>query len=482
MKLSLPLLLVICVVGYGYSTQINQETQTKVICEDCEYTHLNLDENALDKIRLVKLQNCLVQKKRQINREEQEKKIRIARSANQQQDTESPFDQLFSNAAAFKRILAQYMKLKDTIIKKTVQLQEEVSEIFEDFTGNQEDDEEQQQQQKNKPFIPKTPSLKDTVQQNEQAKCTENRLTCDKPNHVLRIKMALLTSQNNQKMCKKSVGWSLNLQHMNESCYETIKTTKKLAEMCDGQKECEVSIATSFNTICDCTENKHMEVEYTCELDTEEKKQETASNRSKRSLYYRNDPRSIDRDRRYRDRIMDYYDRFYDYSDYYADDYCDYYDYFYDTEYYDDLYQYFYGFTPDYCNYEYPLALSGKKTRKAPVASEVATIKKNKPETASSVKKLSGSGSYGSSYGGSYSPNSYNGGSYRQKPYNARNAYNTNRKYEKSKNRERKQRNNRRGGNSYNGNSYNKKSSYGSYNKNSRPSYNSRQSYKSYRN
>lgn len=290
-------------------------------------------------MRLVKLQNCLVQKKRQANRDDQEKN-RIARSANDQEIDSTTFDKLFPSSATFKRVLTQYLKLKDSIVKKTAQLQQEVGQVLADFA----DDYEAEKSEK-KP-LPQAPSLKETVEQNANAKCEENKLTCSsKPNHVIRIKSALLTSQNNQKMCAKSVDWSFNLRNLDESCFETIKTTRKLAELCDGEKECEVSIATQFNTICDCTEKRHMEVEYTCEPESEE----TSQKRSKRALYYQNDNQSQRSNNRYRNMILDYYDRFYDYSDYYAYDYCDEYYNYYD-DYYDSFYSYYYGFDADLCN------------------------------------------------------------------------------------------------------------------------------------
>lgn len=386
--------MVICLVGYGYCLETNEQTKTKVICEECELSHLKLNENDLNKIKLTKMKQCLVSRKAQIAREEENKKSRVVRSVEEQNKS---FADMFKTSKAFKHVLFQYLKLKETISKNVESLQQGINQAVDEFNANDYKDEEEQTK---KPEIEQTKpaTIKSTPQQ-QQPKC-DNKLVCEKPNYVIKIKEAVLTNKNNDETCNMSDILKLNLQDMDDECYNKEEATKRLSTICNGHTECEVSITEMFSSLCDCTEKKHLEIEYVCEPETE------AHSISKRALYYQNDPISINQNDRYRDRIMDYYDRFgMDYYDDYYYNGCDYNGY--------DYYNYYYDYYND-CNYyydDYDLFTRNLASKPAKKVAEAAVEQK------SEIKKLSGSynsgssssnypaqQSYGKSYGGVNSP------------------------------------------------------------------------------
>jgi hypothetical protein len=115
-----------------------------------------------------------------------------------------------------------------------------------------------------------------------------------------------------------------------------------------------VSISLFFSTLCDCTDKKHLEIEYTCESETEQTKHTVA----KRALLYQNNKEGINQYNRFRQGILDYYGRLgvnYNY-DYYGGDYygCEYDSY---SLYYaggcDDYYYNYYGYPDYYYGYGY---------------------------------------------------------------------------------------------------------------------------------
>jgi hypothetical protein len=100
---------------------------------------------------------------------------------------------------------------------------------------------------------------------------------------------------------------------------------------CDGKNECEIDLSLHYPKICDCTQQKYIDVTYTC-VD------EPTKTRSKRALNYRHSDYEMKKEKAYRQRMaraegLDqfleaYGDIYYDYNN--AADYDD--DYYYEPE------------------------------------------------------------------------------------------------------------------------------------------------------
>jgi hypothetical protein len=195
-----------------------------VICEECEFSGLDISQEDLTNIKLVKMQKCLASMKNEINKKEHEK--RVAREAGNQDepiDTETSFEDMFKSSAAFKRVLNQYMKLKQTVISKTNQLQKNINNALVDFAN----DEEQQTEEK---------KIKMPIQQTKESKKPKNcahKMTCEKPNTVIKVKQAILTTQDHEQKCASlsQVLPPFNMENMNEKCYDKEKTTQRLISL-----------------------------------------------------------------------------------------------------------------------------------------------------------------------------------------------------------------------------------------------------------
>jgi len=331
-------------MGYTYGLNINNKdtvieaTKTKVICEACEFSKELVDRSDVDKVKLQKMQMCLFAKKKQIAREE-ETKSRVARSADQL-DTTS-FSDLFKTSAAFKRVLSQYLKLKETVLAKTGELEKDINAAIENF----EQTDDQSDKSVDVKLSDKTTTTTTKSTKTKAEVTCENSLKCEAPNTVIKVKQAVLTSQNSAQICAAASLVKLDMDFLDETCYNKDEATKRLSTMCDGQSSCEVSIAMFFNSLCDCTEKKHLEIEYTCEPETAETKKTHSI--AKRALLYQNDQAAINRDNRFTRNFLDYYNNYdygygYDFlNDLYDNGCADYLDYY---------SAYYYGY--DYCNFD----------------------------------------------------------------------------------------------------------------------------------
>jgi molecular chaperone GrpE (heat shock protein) len=348
--------MVIGLVGYVASLPTTQ-TKTTNICSECEFTELQLTNHETRSVKLVKLQNCLTSKKKAIELTEAEKAKRLAKrsaddSDEQAVDTTTSLDKIFKVSDSFKRLLKQYTNLKNTVSKQMKNIKKGIDQTLTEF-GNED-------------FQAESESM--TIQPKKARSCAD-RIKCDNPNTVIKVQQAVLTNKNNDQVCGSLQHvLPLNLADMNEECYNKDQATERTKMMCDGETECKVSISLFYNTLCDCTEKKHLEVEYTCEPATEV----TKHSRAKRSMYYGNNAASQRQLENYREGIMSYYDYMGNNIDYYYDgDYygCayDYYSYYYGVlngcDYYDDYYNYYYD-PAYYYDYAYLTKLSGHKSKK----------------------------------------------------------------------------------------------------------------------
>lgn len=384
MKVSLPLLLVIGLVGLAASLPTNSIIKT-TICSECEFTELKLTAEDVNNVKLVKLQNCLSAKKKAIAKSESEKTNRILnkRSAEEEQDDEpvvdttTSFNDLFKVGAAFKRVLKQYLGLKQSLVKKTGELERKINKALVDFETADADFEAE----------PNMPTAK-AQKSKPKSSCTE-RIRCEQPQTVIKVSQAVLTNKQHDKMCSALTHvLPLKLADMDETCYNKDEATKRLADMCDGESECEVSIALHFNTLCDCTDKKQLEIEYTCEPETAESKHSV----SKRALYYQNNPQGIRQFDNFRDGILDYYDRLgvnYNY-DYYGDyNYDCAYDYNY--AYYYNYYDYYNGcgdYYGDYYGNAFTKNLAAKSTNLATNNNNNNRARQNRPQTPRNTQPL----------------------------------------------------------------------------------------------
>lgn len=129
---------------------------------------------------------------------------------------------------------------------------------------------------------------------------TLTKLKCDE-NRKLKIINARLTTDNYKTLCESTLKHTDEktqdmLADLNDLCDENVKTLGKTVRKCDNQNECQINIDTDYSGICDCTQQKYLEVTFTC-VDSQTK------SRSKRALHYRNEPNEIERERRFRRRI-----------------------------------------------------------------------------------------------------------------------------------------------------------------------------------
>lgn len=315
MKVSLPLLLVVCLLGFAYcdlaSDSDNQrEIKKKVICEECEFSQYELNENEMDKIKMVKMKHCLASKKRQIAKENDKREKRDVES----KDSAS-FQELFKTSSSFKKLLNELLDMKEEVSQRATKFETDMQKAVNELVG----------QEKNVKKANNWWKMEKKMKSNQPAEC-DQKLRCE-ANKVIKIKEAILTSQDQEDTCS-SVNKYLPIQidSLNDVCYNKDEATKRLSDLCDGETECEVSLVLYFNTLCDCSAKKHLSVEYVCE---------PASSHTvkKRSLYYQTRPAEIRRFDNFRRQILDYYDWWGDDEDYYYDV-CAYYDYYPSISYY----------------------------------------------------------------------------------------------------------------------------------------------------
>ena len=164
------------------------------------------------------MQNCLASKKAQIEKEAEEKKSRIVRRSADQHyvDSKTSFADLFKSSKGFKLMLSQYLKLKKSIVENTEKLQGEINEALTEF-ADESDEGEADKEERNS---------------NKRPAMCDDRLVCQKPKTVLKIKQAILTNKKNDEICSSvSNLFNLNLENMNEDCYNKVQATERLSTM-----------------------------------------------------------------------------------------------------------------------------------------------------------------------------------------------------------------------------------------------------------
>jgi len=366
--------MVVCLIGCAFAMKLDfaDETKTKVVCEECELSQFELTDSDLASIKMTKLSRCLADKKRQIEHEEEAKKTRKARSTNDDEELDTAsFGEIFKTSAHFKRILKQLMGLKQTVASKAKQMQKSIDAALVDMDADYETEEEPKTAQK-----PRRPAVK------SEKKACDNKLRCEKSGQVLKIKQAVLTNENNEEKCA-AVGKFLpiKLEHMDDKCVEKNQTTRIMSELCDGLQECEFSIALDFQSLCECADKKHLEIEYTCEDETSPS---AVQSRTKRSMYYQNSKKEMDEYKRYQNMFSDYYGGDYYGYDYYPYDYYGYDYYLYPYDYYGyDYYLYPY----DYYGYDYLYGGLGRRRPNNQNGNNNNNNKKNKKNNNKKNKK-----------------------------------------------------------------------------------------------
>jgi len=120
-------------------------------------------------------------------------------------------------------------------------------------------------------------------------------LRCDE-SKKLKIINARLTGLNYQDQCETDSQMDKATREMvadlNESCDEKVNTMINTVKMCDGKNQCQINVDANFTGICDCTQNKYVDITFTCV--------DTIKTRSKRALHYRNKPLEIEQEKRFR--------------------------------------------------------------------------------------------------------------------------------------------------------------------------------------
>jgi hypothetical protein len=150
---------------------------------------MKLSEHDLNKLKLIKLEQCLSKKQAKIQRKksEEQSQTRGVRSAENREHAE----QSESLTSAFERLLSQFNKLKDSVAGQSQTLQQQLN--------------------------------------SEQESC-QNMLRCDNTTEVIQIKKAVLSSDKHQQMCTKTQLFS-DLTGLDEVCHDEVETTKILKEM-----------------------------------------------------------------------------------------------------------------------------------------------------------------------------------------------------------------------------------------------------------
>lgn len=115
-------------------------------------------------------------------------------------------------------------------------------------------------------------------------------------NKMLKIISARLTGQNYQDQCERETqmdkATSEMVADLNESCDEKVNTMINTVKLCDGKNQCQINVDTNYTGICDCTQNKYVDITFTCV--------DSVRSRSKRALHYRNKPLEIEQERQFR--------------------------------------------------------------------------------------------------------------------------------------------------------------------------------------
>lgn len=207
----------------------------------------------VENVKLNRLEKCITQKRSQQN---ESAKKRNARSVDK-----NSIEELFKSSFNLDEILIQYSKLKKLANELPVMVENAVKNLTET----------------------------NTLFDNKKT----NVISC-KGDKVLQITKGVLIN-NNKYNLKCGISENERLPILNETCYETIKTTELTGKLCDGKNTCEVDIESYLTGICDCTQDKYLDVTYTCE--------DKKSARSKRSLLYQNDNESVVRNARIREQL-----------------------------------------------------------------------------------------------------------------------------------------------------------------------------------
>lgn len=326
MKVSLPLLLVVCLLGFAYcdsaSDSDNQpEIKKKVICEECEFSQYELNQNEMDKIKMVKMKHCLAAKKRQIAKENDKREKRDV-------DTKdaTSFQDLFKTSSSFKKLLNELLDMKEEVSQRAAKFEKDMEKAVNELVGDEK-------------TVKKTNNwwkMEKKMKTTQPAEC-DQKIRCE-ANQVIKIKQAVLTSQDQENTCSSVNKYlPIEIDSLNDACYNKDEATKRLSDLCDGEAECEISLVLYFNTLCDCSAKKHLSVEYVCQP-------ATSHSVKKRSLYYQTRPAEMRRFDTFRRQILDYYDWWGD-DDYYYYDECAYYDYYPAVSYY------YYGYYNSYDDY-----------------------------------------------------------------------------------------------------------------------------------
>lgn len=193
----------------------NEFKEKKVICEECEFSQYDLNENELDKIKMVKMKHCLASKKRQIAKENDKREKRDVESKD-----DASFQDLFKTSSSFKKLLNELLDMKEEVTQRANKFEKDMQKAVNELIGDEK-------------TVKKTNNwwkMEKKMKTNQPAEC-DQKLRCE-ANQVIKIKQAVLTSQDQENTCA-SVNKYLPIQidSLSDECYNKEEATKRLTDL-----------------------------------------------------------------------------------------------------------------------------------------------------------------------------------------------------------------------------------------------------------
>jgi hypothetical protein len=230
---------------------------------------------------IVKLHKCLRQKRQEKLTNKVKRSVTITDKTNQLPEMLEMIKTKFNLEKLIDTFKSVALEKKQEI-EKTQRMMDNKLNIVLGIAEINDDD--------NKTTTTTTPTTEkiETVAKIQSLKCGNNQ--------KIKVLSARLTSQNfDNSTCFTNVH-NEKLEDLNEPCNENTQTMIKMIQICENKNECEVDIDMDMNGVCDCTQNKYLDVSYTCVEDKSNK-------REKRALHYRNRKIEIERERLLRQQV-----------------------------------------------------------------------------------------------------------------------------------------------------------------------------------
>jgi hypothetical protein len=118
-------------------------------------------------------------------------------------------------------------------------------------------------------------------------KCPDQTYTIQCENdQSIKIFKAVISNANKDNCPATPMSKMMMKSSDKSECTETEQPKQLLKTMCQGKMSCEFSVEKHFGKMCECAEQKYLDVTYSCEPTEQMNENEEVKDRKKRSLLY----------------------------------------------------------------------------------------------------------------------------------------------------------------------------------------------------